>query len=122
MARILSSEKESSPLKIETTFKGTRFDPDKKGSIIGITEENLTPVHLIRGTLEGMAQELYDMYHQICEGTNLHCDRLYASGNGLRKNPALMEIFQKKFQMPLLLAPFEEEAACGAAISTILKG
>ena len=62
------------------------------------------------------------MYHQICEGTNLHCDRLYASGNGLRKNPALMEIFQKKFQMPLLLAPFEEEAACGAAISTILKG
>ena len=38
------------------------------------------------------------------------------SGNGLRKNPLLQTLFSERFQMPLSMTPFEEEAAYGCAL------
>ena len=47
--------------------------------------------------LRGMAQELYNMYEKISEGTGIRADHLIASGNGLRMNPVLQDIFRKLF-------------------------
>ena len=116
MEKLLQQETIQHPLEVETTFKGTRVDPDKTGSIMGIMEENFTPSHLIHGVMSGMAQELYDMYRIIADGTGCHADSIVASGNGLRKNPALQEIFSEKFHAPVTLSPFQEEAACGASL------
>lgn len=45
---------------------------------------------------------------------------MIGSGNGLRKNPVLCEIIEEIFGIKLILAEYEEEAATGAAISSIL--
>lgn len=103
---------------VETTFHGTRTDPDKRGSITNLSEDNFAPQNLILGVLNGIARELYDLYVLIHEGTGIEACRLVASGNGVRRNPVLRQIFEEMFQARLELSAYEEEAACGAAISS----
>ncbi len=104
-------------MKVCTMFDGTRVDPSLRGGISNLSEDNFTPEGLVYGVLEGMAQELYDMYSLICEGTGIKAARLVASGNGLRMNPVLQEICSNMFGAELSLACYKEEAACGAAVS-----
>lgn len=104
------------PMQVSTLFQGTRLDPTHRGSIVNISEDNFTPEGLIYGTLEGMVRELYDLYHLIEEGAGIHVATLVGSGNGLRRNPVLQEICTQMFGVPLQLSPYEEEAACGAAL------
>lgn len=105
---------------VVTTFNGTRANPDARGSISGLSEDNLTPGGLIRGVLTGMARELYDLYASICEGTGTRLEHIVASGNGLRKNRMLQQICQDMFQAELEISKHEEEAACGAAVSSAM--
>lgn len=108
-------------LDVVTAFKGTRVNPSLRGSITGIDEDNFTPENLIYGVLHGMAKELYDMYQQIYKGTGIPAKHLIASGNGLRKNAVLQQIFCKLFGSEMELAVYEEEAACGAAVSSSMS-
>ena len=119
MASLLSSLEGESNLKVQTTFCGTRLDPNETGHVVGITDRNFTPAHLILGVLDGMAQELYDMYQVMAKGTGTRAAHLIGSGNALRKNPRLQKIFGEKFGSPLEMSPWMEEAACGAAISSL---
>lgn len=105
-------------MEVATTFNGSRADPSARGSIRNLTENNFTPQGLILGVLRGIAQELYDMYTVISSGVPVHLESLVASGNGLRKNRVLQQIFEEMFQAELTLAECEEEAACGAAVSS----
>lgn len=109
--------KEKDRMRVCTAFHGTRVNPDLRGSITNLSEDNFTPEGLTYGVLEGMARELYDMYCLMREGTDLKAEALVASGNGLRMNPVLQEICKSMFGADLTLAPYKEEAACGAAIS-----
>lgn len=108
------------PMQVVTMFNGTRVNPEIRGSISNLSGDNFTPEGLIAGVLRGSARELYDMYMQIYEGTGIRIEHLIASGNGLRKNKVLQEIFSSMFNAKLSLAPFEEEAACGAAASSMM--
>lgn len=101
------------PLEVSTTFGGTRSDPGKRGSISGIGLANFTPSALAAGVLQGMAQELYQMYQSI-EKTQIHT--LAASGNAVRRNPVLVKLLEKVFGMPVMIPKEQEEAALGAAI------
>lgn len=56
---------EDRKLKIRTTFDGTRTDPKSSGSIQGLTSDNFTPEAFTYGILEGMGDELYQMYRTI---------------------------------------------------------
>lgn len=118
LARTVSEE--SKTLHVTTTFHGTRDNPAKRGSICGISEDNFTPAQVIYGTLAGMAEELFGRYQQIHEGTGVKAGKLIASGNGLRKNALLREIFAGLFGQEVMLAQCEEEAASGAALSSVL--
>ena len=66
-----------------------------------------------------MAQELYGLYHTIQTGTGLSPARLMASGNGVRRNPALRDILRARFGMPLAVVAHQEEAAYGAAAAAV---
>ena len=117
MQRIL--EQQANPeetWKIRTTFMGTRENPDELGFISGIRMTNFHPASMIRGVLNGMAQELYDLYKTIETGAGTAGNRLLASGNGVRKNVFLQNILQECFAMPLSVEQGEEEAAVGAAV------
>lgn len=100
-------------LPVRTTFCGTREDPDMRGQITGIGEEDLTPEGLAAGVLTGMAEELHGMYRSI-GGTK--ADVLAASGNAVRKNPVLQQILGNTFGMPVQIPVHTEEAAYGAAL------
>ena len=104
-------------LRVSTLFMGSRTDPSARGSIGNISEDNFTPEAFAYGVFEGMARELYDMYSIIKNGTGVSAGRLIASGNALRMNPALQDIFSEMFNAPLQLSKYKEEAAAGAAIT-----
>ena len=102
--------------KVSTLFQGTRIDPSQKAGITELTADNFTPVHLMLGLMQGMAQELYQMYAGYLQKGGTPTTAMIGSGNGLRRNKHLRRIFQETFNCPLILSENQEEAACGAAI------
>ena len=121
MKRLLEQQQtQTESWKVQTTFAGTRENPNETGMIEGISTSNFHPASIIRGVLNGMAQELYDLYTTIQNGTGIAKSRLIASGNGVRRNTALQNILQDRFGMPLEVERNEEEAAFGAAVSGLI--
>ncbi|MGN0295410.1 MAG: sedoheptulokinase [Lachnospiraceae bacterium] len=102
---------------VKTTFLGTRQNPEERGSITGLGEENFTPGGLILGVLYGMADELAEMYETTVCFTGRQASRIIASGNGVRLNPVLQQVLEQRFGQKIRLSECREEAACGAAIS-----
>lgn len=102
--------------KVTTLFQGTRSDPSQKASITELTADNFTPVHLMLGLMQGMAEELHQMYRGYLRKGGKAPKSMIGSGNGLRKNKHLCRIFENTFGCPLTLSQNQEEAACGAAI------
>ena len=119
--RIMDKDNEGIAPKVSTTFNGTRNDPSQRGSILGLTEDNLLPEYFIYGFLKGMADELFEMYRKIKERTPVRADMIIASGNGLRRNEALRKICSEVFGLGLVMSEVEEEAAAGAAKSCLLS-
>ena len=145
------------PPVVETTFRGTRLDPERTGIIRGITLENFTIEGLFWGFARGIVEELYRMI--IPEGTGtlpwntpgaspgiqggpppgaspgvqggpspgllpgmpagilgVPGFHVVASGNAVKKNPALRRAVAERFGCPLLFPAHEESAARGAAL------
>ncbi len=100
------------PLEVSTLFKGTRHDPQKRGSVCGIGEDNFTPGQLVLGTIHGMVNELYEMYASCGEKRSV----LVASGNAVQKGRVLQSLLCDRFGMPLVIPANKEEAATGAAM------
>lgn len=113
----LAENIETDSLQVSTLFQGTRQNPEKRGNIGNIGEDNFTPGNLIYGVLRGMAEELFSMYQKMYDGTGSKVEMMIASGNGLRKNPILRNIFSTMFEAELQPAAFMEEAASGAALA-----
>lgn len=111
MARL--AEQATDPLTVQPTFQGSRQDPSLRGSITNISASNFTPANLVRGVLEGMAEELYQHY-ALMPISNIHTT-LIASGNGVRQNSLLQQILSDRFHLPLQMPQEPEEAALGAA-------
>lgn len=103
--------------KVKTTFAGTRENPRETGSVSGITRANFHPAAFIRGVLNGMSQELYDLYLSLKKEVAI--SKIMASGNGIRKNEMLRQILSERFGMPLEIIQTEEEAAVGAAMASL---
>ena len=103
---------DSATLTVDTRFAGTRSNAELTGSITGVTSENFNPSQLTLGVLHGMATELYEMYEKM--GVS-RCG-IIASGNGIRKNAALVKIFEKMFASTMKIPCHLEEAAFGAAL------
>ena len=107
------ARREKTFLPVQTTFCGTRKDPDLRGSILEIGEENFTPGQMARGFLTGMVREVYDLY---VSGGHHGGKVLIASGNAVQKNPVLQELLAEIFRMKLQIPLVREEAALGAAV------
>ncbi len=110
----LALEGFADPLAVRTTFCGTRADPSLRGMIAQIGEDSFTPASLAAGVLLGMADELYGFYRKMhLAGVTT----LAASGNAVRKNPALVEALRRTFGMKVFIPLHTEEAAFGAALA-----
>ncbi len=101
-------------LAVTPHFNGTRANPSLRGEIMRIDTDNLTPARLTNAFAESMVAELADMMPPEY-GDNFAT--LIASGNAVRKNPAVLEIARRYFGKPVRAARLREEAAAGAAIA-----
>ena len=99
----------------ETTFQGTRWEPEKKGSLTSLTEENFTPAHFVQAIVRGMAAEFGELYRRALASGIPAPLSFTGSGNGLRKNKLLQTALQEELGLTLRLSTDREEAACGAA-------
>lgn len=120
MSRFLELPREADPMKVCTTFDGTREHPGARGGVSNLSTDNFTPWGLTRGVLEGMAGELLERYETMRRGLGVRRSRIIASGNGLRRNPALQQIAAEMFHMEVALSENTEEAACGAAMAGVI--
>lgn len=107
--------------KVETTFSGTRSNPNKRGSISGISTENFCPGALTLGVIRGIIEELHGMYEAMKALTGKEAKYLAGSGNGLRKNKLMQRIAGEMFGMEVHIPDYTEEAACGAAMCAMMK-
>ena len=64
-----------------------------------------------------MAGELFEMYKQM----NANKCGIVGSGNGIRKNPALVKTFEKMFNAEMKVPEHLEEAAFGAALFGLIS-
>lgn len=108
---------DAATLTVDTRFAGTRSDPSLCGSISGITTENFTPAELTRGVLEGMARELLQLYGKM----NVERHGIVGSGNGIRKNAALVRVFENAFGAEMRIPMHLEEASFGAALFGLIS-
>lgn len=115
MHRLAETVDADGGLRADTRFSGTRLDPCARGALRGISTDNFTPAHLTRAVLAGMVEELAAFYRQA-GAAGAHPTRLAASGNAVRRNPALRQEIARQLAMPVMLPPCAEEAAHGAAL------
>ena len=85
---------------VETMFKGTRLNPQRKGCIRGITLRNFTIEKLYWGFSEGIVDELCQMIDHHLNILNTADLYIAASGNAVRKNRALRLIIAQKIRLP----------------------
>ena len=98
-------------------FCGTRENPDLRASFSDIGQNNFTPGDLTLSVLKGISGELHGFYENFCKLLRHKPTKLVGSGNGIRKNKLLADIFSKQFGMPLQIPLYEEEAAFGCAFA-----
>ena len=110
---------EGDPLVVDTRFAGTRQNPSGRGAITNISLDNFDARRLVRGTLDGIAEELHGMYRQMARSERAP-RRLIGSGNAVRKNPALAKAIERRFRAPLLVPEHDEEAGYGAAVAGLM--
>ena len=115
--KVLCSENK---LKITTTFSGTRENPLERGIIENLGIDTFTPEHFALGILEGIVDELYNMYNELSKICDKKPTMLIGAGNGIRKNPILQRIFSEKFIMPIKIPVHKEEASYGAALYALI--
>ena len=119
MDKIVAEDTDNCSLSVDTRFCGTRCEPDIKGAILQITEDNFTPQQLTRGFLIGMCRELFAFYEQMEKLMGNKRTHLVGSGNGVRKNKILQHYLEETFKMPIEIPTNTEEAAFGATVFAV---
>lgn len=117
MDGMLKAYGKKDPVKVNTSFAGTRDYPERRGSVTNITTNNFTPADLTYGMLDGIADELFTRYQTMLDGKKGTHTMMVGSGNGMRRNIHLQNIMKEKFGMELELSTKTEEASCGTAIA-----
>ena len=103
-------------LTVDNRFMGTRTHPEITASITGLTVDNFTPQQLLVGFIEAMANEMFSMYREM----GVNGTMLVGSGNGIKKNKAVIKALEKKFSTQLNIPAHSEEASFGAALFSLV--
>lgn len=107
-------------LTVEPLFLGKRSSPSVRGSISRMTMENNTPGAWAWAFIAGMTRDLASHYRVMLRAGLEHRKRLVVSGNALRLSAVMRRAAMQEFDMPLAVPAWDEEAACGAALSAMV--
>ena len=107
-------------LKVDTRFRGTREEPEIRGSITGITNENFTLGKLSYAFADGVCRELYDFYTLMPDADSLTA--MSVSGNAVRNSELYRKCLSQYFkEKEIMMSEYREEAAYGAALYAFEK-
>jgi xylulokinase len=111
----LAAQPGSGGLVLLPYFDGERTPnlPDARGSIHGVTRDNLTPANLARSAIEGMLGGLADAVDALI-GVGVQPQRVLLVG-GAAANRAVGEVAATMFDVPVIVPPPGEYVADGAA-------
>jgi xylulokinase len=111
----LSAAPGSGGLVLLPYFDGERTPnlPDARGSIHGVTRDNLTPANLARSAIEGMLGGLADAVDALI-GVGVEPRRVLLVG-GAAANRAVGRVAATLFEVPVIVPPAGEYVADGAA-------
>jgi sedoheptulokinase len=102
------------PLVFDTALNGTRRDPERRGSITGISLDNFTMGSLVRGSINGIVRELAEFKRDL--GDLFEPVRsIVAAGSAVRKNELFRESLEQQFNREILVPEFDGGSALGAA-------
>ncbi len=105
---------DASGVVVHPNFLGERHAPLLRGSIEGITLDNLSLGTLARSLAESITANLRDMLPaRFREGRA----RVVASGNALERNPVLRQAASEALGLPVTMGAPPEAAAVGAALT-----
>lgn len=107
---------EPGTLTVDTRFCGTRQEPERTGAISHLRPDNFTPEEFTFGILRGMTEELLDFYRRMQACGAGAPVQLIGSGNAVRSNPYLRQIFEAELGMRMQVPAHREEAAFGSAL------
>jgi sedoheptulokinase len=116
------SKEDLNQLRVDVLFRGTRMEPQKKGSIADISATNFTPANLALGFLQGISRELHGFFERIPENDKRHFQKLVGSGNAIRMNNILCRILEDTFGRKLDIPDNSEQAAFGACLGAMIAG
>jgi len=116
MNAVTAAALEGTPLEVDTRFSGTREDPALRGAVTGIGLGNFTPEHLVVGVREGIATELLDFYGRLPPARRAEITGLVGSGNAIRRNGALRQVFERRLGLRMKVPAHREETSFGAAL------
>ncbi len=111
------SDKKINQLKVDTRFRGTRENPEKRGAILNVGADNFTFGNVCYSFLSGICEELYGFYSKM--RSEFRPKFLAISGNAARNSRILREIAQQVFESEVRVPVNAEEAAYGAAMLAI---
>lgn len=111
----MTAEPGSDGLTLLPYFDGERTPnlPQARGSLHGITRENLTPANIARSAIEGMLGGLADAVDALV-AVGVTPGRVLLVG-GAAANPAVAEVAATMFSVPIEVPPPGEYVADGAA-------
>jgi sedoheptulokinase len=99
-------------LPVDTRFAGTRHDPLVRGSIGTIGLDNLRVGNLVRGTVDGIIDEL----HSFVAMQSKHLESLVAIGSSVRHNALFREGLKRFFGVVPIVPDVSDGAGLGAAL------
>lgn len=114
-ARMNVLAEKPSALVCKPLFFGQRNNPAETGFFANINQHNFTTADFCRAVLEGIVEELYGYYTDIRRQIHCRHKAIVCSGSVIRQNPVLVKIIRCRFNLPVKLAIYDEEAAAGAA-------
>jgi sedoheptulokinase len=116
LQKLVAQETPSPELVCEPFFRGTRYEPDRRGLIKGINVDNLSPAQLLASVLTGIAQSMSDVWSTSPQSKASPLQRVAMAGNAVKHNPLLVDAVRRHFGVPVEVARHSEEAATGAAM------
>ena len=103
-------------LLVDAFFCGKRSDPNLRGAIKMIDRHSFTPSALILGVLNGMCDELYELYENVPDRKS----HIVASGGAIKRTEILKAIIAQRFGASVSTNQLDEEAATGSALFSAL--
>jgi sedoheptulokinase len=101
-------------LVIRPSFLGERHDTRLRGTVQGIDSTNFSLGSVARALAIGICVNLRDMLpSELRAGRH----KVVGSGNGIAKNPLIVEVAAQVFGLPVVVSTVTEAAAVGAALN-----